>query len=250
MLYAEPRHNIELKTCFFYHTIDLPDVGTIKGHWDLRDIAAEYLGRVEFCGQRVLEIGPASGFLTSWMEKQGAEVVSVEQQESDVWDFVPYHIDDEDKWTPVISAKRRNNEMLKNSFWYTHNALKMKSKVHYGRANELPEELGKFDISVIALVLTHMRDPISTIISCARRTTGKIVIVERLHVPKEAQGKPVIQLIPDVNNKRYDSWWYFSREFFVQLLTLMGFHKIEFSDISCDVNGKAYPVTAIVADKK
>ncbi len=249
MLYAEPQRNIDLKNCFFYHTIDLPGVGTIKGHWDLREIASEYLGGVDLAGQRVLEIGPASGFLTSWMERQGAEVVSVEQPESDVWDFVPYHLDDEEKWSSVISAKRRNNEMLKNSFWYTHNALGMNSKVHYGRANDLPLELGKFDVSVIAMVLTHMRDPISTIISCARRTTDKLVIVERLHVVKEAQEKPILQLIPDSTNMRYDSWWYFSREFFSQLLTLMGFRDISFNNVYCDVNGKQYPVTTIVAKK-
>ena len=50
----------------------------------------EYLGKVSFAGQRILEIGPASGFLTFEMEKRGAEVVSVELTAKHGWDFVPY----------------------------------------------------------------------------------------------------------------------------------------------------------------
>ncbi len=46
----------------------------------------EYLGKVDFAGQRVLEIGPASGFLTFEMEKRGAEVVSVEVTDEHGWD--------------------------------------------------------------------------------------------------------------------------------------------------------------------
>jgi len=39
---------------------------------------------------RVLEIGPASGFLTFEMEKRGADVISVEVTDEHGWDFVPY----------------------------------------------------------------------------------------------------------------------------------------------------------------
>src|SRR5207249_7736437 len=56
-------------------------------YWDLRGGVDEYLGKVAFEGQRVLEIGPASGFLTFEMEKRGADVVSVEVTEEHGWDF-------------------------------------------------------------------------------------------------------------------------------------------------------------------
>ena len=62
----------------FYHTMEIPGHGLVTGQWDLRDGVDDYLGKVAFAGQRVLEIGPASGFLTFEMEKRGAEVVSVE----------------------------------------------------------------------------------------------------------------------------------------------------------------------------
>jgi SAM-dependent methyltransferase len=245
-IYATPKTGIALKDCFFYHSIDLPGHGFTRGHWDLRPNIREYLGGVDFHGKHVLEIGPASGFITAHMDKQGAEVVSVEQPESAVWDFVPYHVRNEEVWKPIIEAKRRNNQMLKNSFWLTHEAMGLKSKVYYGKADALPDELGTFDVSVIALVLTHMRDPVATIASCAGRTRERLIIVERLHATDK--NAPAMQLIPDRENKRHDSWWYFSEQFFRQLLTLMGFSKITFSNIACDVNGKPYPVTAIVAE--
>jgi SAM-dependent methyltransferase len=245
-IYATPKTGVGLKDCFFYHSIDLPGHGFVKGHWDLRHNIGEYLGGVEFAGKRVLEIGPASGFITAHMDRQGAEVVSVEQHESAVWDFVPYHVKDSSAWAPIIQAKRRNNEMLKNSFWLTHEAMGLNSKVYYGKADALPDAIGQFDVSVIALVLTHMRDPLATIASCAARTREKLVIVERLHAADK--GAPVLQLIPDKDNRRHDSWWYFSEAFFRQLLALMGFSRVTFSNVVCDVNGKPYPVTAIVAE--
>jgi hypothetical protein len=43
--------------------MELPGRGVIEGRdWDLRGSVDEYLGNVDFAGQRVLEIGPASGF--------------------------------------------------------------------------------------------------------------------------------------------------------------------------------------------
>ena len=53
--------------------MEIPGHGLVTGQWDLRGGVDDYLGKVAFAGQRVLEIGPASGFLTFEMEKRGAE---------------------------------------------------------------------------------------------------------------------------------------------------------------------------------
>lgn len=247
-IFATPRWGVDPKECFFYHSIDLPELGFQEGVWDLRDVADAYLGETDFAAKRVLEIGPASGFLTAHMARKGADVVSVEQPDSAVWDFVPYRIRAEGPWDEVIARKRRNNQMLKNSFWLTHELLGLDSKVHYGAVDSLPVAIGEFDVSVIAMVLTHMRDPIAAVAQCARRTTERMVIVERLHVGKDLQTEPVLQLVPTQDNERYDTWWYFSRAFFEQLLTLMGFSRITYSEVMAPVRGKPYPVTAIVAE--
>ena len=90
-IFATPRKVEDVADCYFYHTMELPGRGVIEGRdWDLRGRVDEYLGNVDFAGQRVLEIGPASGFLTFEMEKRGADVISVEVTDEHGWDFVPY----------------------------------------------------------------------------------------------------------------------------------------------------------------
>ncbi len=66
--FSQPRRGIRFEDCTFYHTIDIPSRGLVRGQWDLRGHVDEYLGGYNFAGKRVLEIGPASGFLTFEME--------------------------------------------------------------------------------------------------------------------------------------------------------------------------------------
>jgi len=63
-IFADPVKVADTGDCYFYHTVELPSHGVINGDWDLRRGVDNYLGNVAFAGQRVLEIGPASGFLT------------------------------------------------------------------------------------------------------------------------------------------------------------------------------------------
>lgn len=81
-IFAEPPTVSDLRDCLFYHTMDIPGVGTVEGWFDLRGSVDQYLGYVPLGAKRVLEIGPASGFLTFYMESQGAEVVAVDVSES------------------------------------------------------------------------------------------------------------------------------------------------------------------------
>ena len=53
--YAHPKHVQDRSDCFFYHSIDLPEAGTVPGIWDLRPGVEAYLGGVDFKGKRVLE---------------------------------------------------------------------------------------------------------------------------------------------------------------------------------------------------
>src|SRR5947208_10648988 len=88
-IFATPLKVDDVADCYFYHTVELPGYGVIEGRdWDLRGGVDEYLGKVAFEGQRVLEIGPASRFVTFELEKSGAYGVSVEVKERRCWDFV------------------------------------------------------------------------------------------------------------------------------------------------------------------
>jgi hypothetical protein len=67
-IFAVAQRVEDVADCYFYHTVELPGYGVINGDWDLRRGVDDYLGKVAFAGQRVLEIGPASGFVTFEME--------------------------------------------------------------------------------------------------------------------------------------------------------------------------------------
>ena len=68
-LHAE-RADLEEGDCDFYHAVDLPDGRSIDGPWDLRGRELDYLGGVEVGGSRVLELGPASGAITTIVTDQ------------------------------------------------------------------------------------------------------------------------------------------------------------------------------------
>ncbi len=187
-IFATPLNVGNVADCYFYHTMELPGHGVIEGRdWDLRGRVDEYLGKVDFAGQRVLEIGPASGFLTFEMEKRGADVVSVEVTEEHGWDFVPYPAA---RLEEVFSPRRIVMRQLKNSYWFSHAALQSKAKVYYGDAYNLPAALGEFDIAVMGAVLLHCRDPLRIVEQCGKRAKT-LIIVDKFHPDLEgAAGMP------------------------------------------------------------
>src|SRR5436853_85936 len=54
-MFAAPRHVESADECFFYHTMELPGLGVVRGQWDLRGRFDEYVGGVDVKGKRVLE---------------------------------------------------------------------------------------------------------------------------------------------------------------------------------------------------
>jgi SAM-dependent methyltransferase len=240
--FSAPRFIAGPEECDFYHTMDIPGLGLVHGQWDLRSIVDRYLGGVSFANKRVLEIGPASGFLTMEMEKRGADIVAVEVTDDPGWDFVPYPPSVMDE---VYSSRRYHMNRIKNSFWFTHAAYKSKAKLLYGDAYNLPDGLGSFDIAVMGALLLHSHSPLRIVEQCARRATT-LVIADRLYPESgflqrslynswrlltgrgrsrrpHLEGRAICQLAPTRENNVWDTWWYFSTDFFTQFLGVMGF---------------------------
>jgi SAM-dependent methyltransferase len=219
--YTEPRAVGGIDDCFFYHTMEVPGVGLILGDWDLRANIDDYLGRVSFAGTRVLEIGPASGFLTFTMEQRGANVVSLEVADDPGWDFVPYPRSVLD---PILAPRRESMWKLKNSYWFAHAANRSSALLYQGDAYNLPAAIGDFDTALMANVLLHCRAPLQIVEQCARRAKT-LIITEILH--PEIEGSPVCRLVPTAENQQWDTWWQFSTDFFRQYLRVLGFSKLE-----------------------
>jgi O-methyltransferase len=241
-IFADPLKVQDVADCYFYHTMELPGHGVIEGRdWDLRGRVDEYLGKVDFAGQRVLEIGPASGFLTFEMEKRGADVVSVEVTDDHGWDFVPYPAESLEE---VLGPRRIVMQQLKNSYWFSHAALQSKARVYYGDVYNLPAALGEFDIAVMGAVLLHCRDPLRIVEQCGKRAKT-LIIVDKFY--PDLEGAPVCRLAPTRKNFLWHTWWHFSTLFFTQFLAVMGFTGTETLTHEQYHRGKAHTLFTIVS---
>ena len=99
-----------------------------EGIYDLRNNVNEYLGNVDFKKKSVIELGPASGFLSFFMENQGAKVISVDLSiKDDLWDVVPNCRIDHKKY--ARDHMKKNIIKVQNSFWYSHKILNSNVKV-------------------------------------------------------------------------------------------------------------------------
>ena len=230
----------DVADCYFYHTVELPGYGVITGDWDLRRGMDDYLGKVAFAGQRVLEIGPASGFVTFEMEKRGAEVVSVEVTAEHGWDFVPYPAS---KLEEVFGPRQIVMQRLKNSYWFSHAVQHSKARVYYGDVYDLPSSLGKFDIAVMASVLLHCRDPLRIVEQCGEKATS--LIITDMFYP-DLEGAPICRLAPTSQNFLWHTWWHFSTQFLTQFLAVMGFKTSETLTHQQYHRGRAHTLFTVV----
>jgi SAM-dependent methyltransferase len=206
-IYAQPRVITDLEDCFFYHTMEIPGYGHVEGVADLRGRERKYLGGVDFEGKRVLEIGTASGFLSFYMEKQGAEVVSYDLSERDAWDVVPFSQFDHKSLMKRVSAGIRK---LNNSYWLCHRAFNSKARMVYGSVYNIPEEIGEFDYTIFCATLVHFQNPFLALQNALKLTKEKVIVTDLLgyrHILSYILNwflKPRTVFLPDY--RRAQSW--------------------------------------------
>jgi SAM-dependent methyltransferase len=246
-LFAVPPADVREEDCYFYHVMDVPGHGAVGGDFDLRGGEDEYLGNVELSGRRVLEIGPASGFLAFHMESRGASVVSVELGPDAEWDIVPQSDLDLDE---IREQRQLIMRQLRNGFWWAHRHIGSRAQVYYGDVYALPDELGQFDLAVMAAVLRHTRDPLR-IVEQTARLANKLVLTE-MHMP-ELDDEPVARLVPARESRTWDTWWDFSPGFLARFLSILGFEAIAVThhvqQFLADGRARSVPFFTVVAER-
>ena len=230
--------------CFFYHAMDIPGYGTTSGQWDLRRGVDAYLGNISFEGKRVLEIGPASGFLTFEMEKRGAQIACVEVPEDHGWDFVPYPTT---RLQPIFGPRRDLMRRLRNSFRFAHAAHRSTATCQPADVYNLPQDLGLFDVAVMGSVLLHCHSPLQIIEQCACHAR-QLVIAERFF--PDLEGMPICRLVPTDENFEWGTWWNFSTLFFSQFLEVLGFGSPQVIRHTQYHRGTPYELFTMTAKKK
>jgi hypothetical protein len=243
-VYAEPRFVNDIADCYFYHTMDVPGYGHVEGEWDLRGREGQYLGNIPLKGKRVLEIGTASGFLCFYMEKQGAEVVAYDLSHEQGWDMVPYSRLGDEALGRAVKERKEHIRRLNNGFWLAHRANGSQAKVVYGSVYEIPEEIGKVDVSIFGSVLLHVRDPFLALQRATSLTRETVVVTERrwrrvryVSGPLRTLGfrLPFMSFAPNYATcEPTETWWKPSPEIVKSFLGVLGFERSK-------VNYATYP---------
>lgn len=248
---ARPR----LEDCDFYTSMVVPGLGEVQGSWDLRVPGPDaYLGHVELAGRRVLEVGPASGFLTAHMESRGAEVVSVELGDQDAWDLVPHAGAD---LAREQAARTAHLARLRNGFWYVHHAHGLRSRVVHSTAYAVPLEVGPVDVATFCAVLLHLRDPFLALqrgLSLCRSTAVVTDYGARRDVLPRlaawATGVPVAQFLPTPEDPdQLTAWWRLTPALVSRFLAVLGFETRRSTSARYAFCGRPTTMFTIVAER-
>ena len=246
---APPKAVTAVEGCYFYHSMDVPGHGPVEGEWDLRGGEAAYLAGVPLWGKRVLELGTADGYLTFYMEKQGADVVSFDLDADQSWDVVPFARSlngtggtvQESDWVRAAETFRDRITGLNNAYWLCHRAFESKAKMVYGNVYAIPDEIGTVDVTTFGAILMHTKDPFGALAHAARLTRETIIVTEargRLHVPAAVASlsrflprrvyKPAMRFLPDwKGSHNADGWWRLSPEILREFMGVLGFERTQ-----------------------
>ena len=219
---SKRREGADLRDLVWYHTVELPDGRVFPGAWDLRGHEPEYLGGVDVGGARVLELGPAIGYLTYYMERQGAEVVAFEAGFDVSIDFLPVRgrEDDEGRLRVMQETIDRNHD----AWWYLHRAYGSSAKFVQGDIYDMPSDLGTFDITLVGAILLHLREPWGALSEAARRTTHTMIVTEPLQDDLQSPESNIMRFSPSAEH-HVTNWWSIYPGAVVSMLERLGFSR-------------------------
>lgn len=206
--YATAQDVTSLENCWWYHSMDLPAIGPVSGHWDLRGRFDDYVGGVPLAERTVLDVGTASGFLSFEAEKRGAIVTGFDADDVSRYQHVPC------KNKPDHSA---GFPMMRNGYWLAHAANKSRAKVIYGDIYQLSDQVPVHDIVLIGQILVHLRDPLEVLRQASLVAMDTLIVTEgSFH-----SDQPVSVFLGSQQN--WYSWWHISDELYRRWFALLGF---------------------------
>jgi len=221
---SKRREGANLSDFVWYHAFELPDGTVLPGVWDLRGHESTYLGGVDLAGKRVLELGPATGALTFYMERMGAEVVSFEAGFDVSIDTLPVkgHDQPEERLRVMQETIDRNHD----GWWYLHRTLGSSVTFVQGNIYDMPADLGTFDITLVGAILLHLREPWGALSQAARRTTETMIVTEPLQDDVDPPESNIMRFSPSAEH-HLTNWWSIYPGAVVSMLSRLGFGQTE-----------------------
>jgi SAM-dependent methyltransferase len=213
----------DLTGCSFYHTMDLPVLGVVRGNWHIRNFP-QYIGSVDLKDKTVLDVGTASGFLSFEAERAGAsQVVSFDVDSAERMYRLPfaenlYWMD----WPAWVKDKQSLLDGLKKSYRIAHGLLGSKAETCYGDIFHLRTLLPRsFDVTIAGAILEHLNDPVSALASMAMVTRERIIVAFTPIIESE---EIMLLAANSMTDPASDfTWWTGSLGMYRRVLENMGF---------------------------
>jgi len=218
------RAGADLSDFTWYHATDLPDGTVLPGVWDLRGHEKEYLGGVDVAGKQVFELGPATGYLTFWMERQGAEVVSFEAGFDVPIDTLPFRGEDKPEERQLVMEQTIDPNH--DAWWYLHRTFGSSAKFVQGNIYDMPGDLGTFDITLVGAILLHLREPWGALREAAQRTSDVMIVTEPLQDDIDPPESNIMRFSPSAEH-HLTNWWSIYPGAVVSMLERLGFAHTE-----------------------
>jgi hypothetical protein len=196
------------KECAWYQTFDWPDGRVVKGRWDYRKNVDDYIGQMNFAEKSVIEIGPASGYITYAMEQRGARVTCIDTDPDQPWEIIPRR----DRDTALYYEERKKGVLeLRKSWFLSQQVLGGTARMSWCGATrlfDLRNDLN-FDVGFVGSVLQHFENPYK-VLSALASMCGTIVVTEQSHPRLNRAGSDIAEFLPAHNNNHLGTWWLLS----------------------------------------
>jgi O-methyltransferase len=224
-LLSHAHANLSPHQCHFYHTVELANGEIIPGGWDLRGLENNYLGHILLKDLRILECGPASGFLSFHLDQAGAEVVALDLPPGHSPDLVPL------PGTDLIQHRKNGAgfaEQVRNAWWYCHRRKQSSAAMVYADIYSLPGDLGKFDVTTFGAILLHLANPFKALSEAAAITEKAIVVTDLIPgILYGDRGDNLLEFNPGSEEGNLVNWWGFSPTAMARMMAVLGFPYVD-----------------------
>lgn len=210
--------------CDFLQTLQLADGNVVPGAWDLRGHEDAYLGNFPLWDKRVLQYGPASGWISAHVAARARELIVLDLPPGEAPPLVALG-----GATPKAVQRdiAEAAERTRRGFWFAKQALGFEAAVVYADYADPPPDIGRVDAAVLPLILSQTPNPYSVLRAAAAITDEAIIVTELMGpVPVSAgaaDASAIAVFAPSEPPDGLHHWWQLTPHAICRMAATLGF---------------------------